>query len=149
VSFIALWHTDPLLRNDHETRKEATSIAMQRTARKNCSTVGNCVFYGTLRGYMTRPTEFSSVSECSSSWVEWSEVSWLVSDQLVRGLLQFSTCQLLLLDACRRGTGIIREPRLRGSSAVESRYQTTTGEDTADWRDLVRAVWIVDCVNQL
>jgi hypothetical protein len=35
---------------------------------------------GPLRGYMTRPTEFSSVSECS--FVQWSEVSWMVSNQL-------------------------------------------------------------------
>jgi hypothetical protein len=27
-----------------------------------------------------------------------------------------------------------------GSYAFGSRYQTTTGEDTADWEDLVRAV---------
>jgi hypothetical protein len=44
---------------------------------------------------MTRPTEFSSVSDCST--VEYSEVSWLVRSQ--SGLLQFSRCELLLLEA--------------------------------------------------
>jgi hypothetical protein len=29
------------------------------------------------------------------------------------------------------GMGTVREPRGRGTSAVESRYQKTTGEDTA------------------
>jgi hypothetical protein len=58
-------------------------------------------------------------------------VSWLVSSQLVKGLLQFSPCELLLLEAGSRGTEIVRESRVRGTSAVRSRYQATTGEDTA------------------
>jgi hypothetical protein len=33
------------------------------------------------------------------------------------------------------------------SYGVGSRYQATTGEDTADWEVLVRAVVIVDYVN--
>jgi hypothetical protein len=37
-------------------------------------------------------------------------VSWLVSE-LVRGLLQFSPSELLLLEAGSCGLGIIREPR--------------------------------------
>jgi hypothetical protein len=32
--------------------------------------------------------------------------------------------------------GIVREPRVRGTSAIESRYQTTTGEDNADLKRL-------------
>jgi hypothetical protein len=39
--------------------------------------------------------------------------------------------------------GIIRVPRVRGTSVVESRCQTTTGEDKADCEDLLRAV--VNC----
>jgi hypothetical protein len=59
----------------------------------------------------------------------------------VRGL-SFSH-ELLLLGAGSWGTGIVWEPRGRGTSPVGSHYQTMTGEDTADWEDLVHAV--VNC----
>jgi hypothetical protein len=77
----------------------------------------------------------SSVSavQCSGmdrvGWWEW-----------VIGVLQFSPCQLLLLEAGSWGTGIVREPRVRGTSSLGSRYQTTTGEGAADWRNFVRDV---------
>jgi hypothetical protein len=67
----------------------------------------------------------------------------MVGDQSVRGLLQFSPCQLLLLEAGSWGTGIVREPRVRATSAFENRYETSTVEGTADWDELVRAV--VNC----
>jgi phage FluMu protein Com len=51
--------------------------------------------------------------------------------ELVRGLLRCSRCELLLLEAGRCGMGTVREPRERATSGVESRYQATTGEDTA------------------
>jgi hypothetical protein len=35
--------------------------------------------------------------------------------------------------------GIVREPRERGTSAVGSHYQATTGENTANCEDLVLA----------
>jgi hypothetical protein len=73
------------------------------------------------------------------SWAQWSEVNWWA----VKGLLQFGRCELLLWEAGSWGTEIAREPRVRGTSAVGSRYQITTGEDTADWKVLVRAV--VNC----
>jgi hypothetical protein len=50
--------------------------------------------------------------------------------ELVRGLLLFSPCELLLLEAGTWRTGIFREPRGRGTSAFEKRYQATTGEDS-------------------
>jgi hypothetical protein len=75
---------------------------------------------------------------------EWSE---LAGEQSVRGLLQDSRCEPLLSEAGTWGTGIVREPRVRGTSAVGSRYQATTCEDTADWEDLVRAV--VNCDSEL
>jgi hypothetical protein len=56
------------------------------------------------------------------------------SEELVGELvreLQFSRCELLLLEAGSRGTGIVQEPRVRGTSAFGSRYQATTGEETA------------------
>jgi hypothetical protein len=66
------------------------------------------------------------VSRCSA--VQDSEELF---DNLVREL-QFSRCELFLLEAGRRSTGIIREPRVRGTSAVGSRYQVTIGEERAD-----------------
>jgi hypothetical protein len=58
--------------------------------------------------------------------------SWLVSE-LVREL-QFSRCEMLLVETGSGVTGIVREPRVRGTSAVGSRYRTTTGEDTTNRR---------------
>jgi hypothetical protein len=78
----------------------------------------------------------------STDRVEYSGVKW-AGWWAVRGLLRYSRCELLLLETSSWGTEIIQEPRVRRTSAVESRYQTTTGEDTADWEDLVRAV--VNC----
>jgi hypothetical protein len=40
--------------------------------------------------------------------------------------------ELLLLEAGTCDTGIVREPRGRGTSAVRSHYQGTTGEDTEE-----------------
>jgi hypothetical protein len=80
-----------------------------------------------------RPTEFGSVSA-----VQWSELV----GEWVRELLRFSPCELLLLEAGSWSTWLVRKSRVRGSSAVGSRYQTTV-ENTADWEDIVRAV--VNC----
>jgi hypothetical protein len=44
------------------------------------------------------------------------------SEQSVRGLLQFGRRELFLLDAGICDTGIVLEPRVRGTSAVGSRY---------------------------
>jgi hypothetical protein len=54
--------------------------------------------------------------------------------------LQFSRYEQLLLQSGSWGTGIVLEPRVKGTSTVGNRYQATTGEGTADWEDLVRAV---------
>jgi hypothetical protein len=40
-----LWHIDPLLDNDRETNNETMTVARQRPARNNESTVGNDVLY--------------------------------------------------------------------------------------------------------
>jgi hypothetical protein len=61
------------------------------------------------------------------STVEWSE---LVSSQLISGLLQFGRCDVLLLEAGKWGTVIVWELKVSGTSAIESRYQATTGEDS-------------------
>jgi hypothetical protein len=46
------------------------------------------------------------------SAVQWSGVSWLVSER-VTGLLQFSPYELLLFEADSLGTAIVQEPRVR------------------------------------
>jgi hypothetical protein len=80
----------------------------------------------------------TSISECSA--VEYNKS---VSEQSVRGLLQFGRCELLLSEAISRHTGIVGEFRERGTSAVESRYQATTGGNITECEDLVCAV--VNC----
>jgi hypothetical protein len=50
----------------------------------------------------------------------------------------------LLIEFGSWGTGIVRKPRVRRRYVAGSRYQATTGEDMADWKDLIRAV--VNCV---
>jgi hypothetical protein len=60
---------------------------------------------------------------------KWIAVNRQWEKKLVRGLLQFNCCELLLWEAGSWGTGTVREPRGRGTSAVESRYQATSGED--------------------
>jgi hypothetical protein len=46
--------------------------------------------------------------------------------------LQFSPCELLLLEAGSLGTGIVREPRVTGTSVVGSRHQATASEDVIE-----------------
>jgi hypothetical protein len=55
--------------------------------------------------------------------IQYSGASWLWVSEWGRGLLRFSPCDPLLLEFDSWGTGIIREPRVRGRSAVGSRYQ--------------------------
>jgi hypothetical protein len=61
---------------------------------------------------------------------------------------------MLLLEAASWGKGVVREPRVSGTSTVGSRYQAMT-EDTADWEDLsmcyskLHSVWISDRANDL
>jgi hypothetical protein len=71
--------------------------------------------------------------------VEWRE---LLGEGVTWGLLRFSPCELLL-EAGSWGKGIVPEPRVRGMSAFESRYQATTYEVSADWENLVPIV--VNC----
>jgi hypothetical protein len=74
------------------------------------------------------------------SGVEW--VGWWVSEP-VSGVLIFSPCEVLLLESGSWETGTVREPRGRGTSAFESRYQATTVK-TWLWT-LVNVCVIVTC----
>jgi hypothetical protein len=56
--------------------------------------------------------------------------------------MQFNRYELLLLEGGSWGTGIVPEPIVKGTSAIGSRYQATTGKNTAHWEDVVRAVVI-------
>jgi hypothetical protein len=51
--------------------------------------------------------------------------------------LQFGPCELLLLETGSGSTGIVREPRVRRTSAVGNRYQTTANGDCNILRTLV------------
>jgi hypothetical protein len=144
-----MWHVDPLLGNDRETIK--TAVTRQRPVNSNRETVFSASFAQIAEhATMDTPTEercflcgpcldviSSTIIESQCSSVEWSEVkSWLVSELENCSCL----CKLLLWVAGSWGTGTVREPRWRGTPGIGSRYQTTTGEDTTDWDDLVRAV---------
>jgi hypothetical protein len=109
----------------------------QQPACNNGSTIGSGVFYWLAPRlyYSTDRVEVVSTVQCSA-------MIWLVSEG-VTGLLRFSPCEQLLLEADSWDTGIVREPRVSGTSAAGSRYQTTTSEYTVDWEDLMRAV--VNC----
>jgi hypothetical protein len=77
----------------------------------------------------------SLASYCSA--VQYSGVKWIGEQSR---LLQFSECELLLLETGSWGTGIIWEPRVRGSVR---HWMSLPGNDTAGWEDIVRAV--VNC----
>jgi hypothetical protein len=70
------------------------------------------------------------------SYMTWT---WARTRATTVGSRRYSRSELLLLETCeeRKQFG---NPEERGTSAVGSRYQTTTGEDTADWED-----WSVWC----
>jgi hypothetical protein len=55
------------------------------------------------------------------SAVQLSEVKSELVGEFVGGLLRFSPCELLLLEAVSCGGGIVREPRAMGMSTVGSR----------------------------
>jgi hypothetical protein len=107
-------------------------VARHRPARNSGSTVESGV------SCVVRPGAISLDWPSSVQLVQCNGTSWLVSES-VRGLLRLNPCELLLLEAGSWGTGILRKPRIRGTSAVGSRYQATADEVT-DWEDLVRAL---------
>jgi hypothetical protein len=82
-----------------------------------------CIFYAVRAKILKNRTRWGSVSQWRVGW-------W------VRRLLRFSRCELLLWET----VGIAREPRGRGTSAVESRYQGTASGDCNRLRALV-CVW--------
>jgi hypothetical protein len=96
--------------------------------RTNGNTVESDVFY-VVRSETTSLDRPSWVHLVQSSAVE--RFGWWVSE-LVRELLRFSLCELLLLEDSNWCKEIMLEPRVRGTTAFGSRYQATIGEDTAD-----------------
>jgi hypothetical protein len=95
-----------------------------------------------------------SVAHSEDIWLDWpssvqlmsaTEMSWVKWSELVGKLVSYSEncschCELLLLRAGRWGTGILRESRVRGTSAVGSRYRATAGEDRRMKRLFARAL---------
>jgi hypothetical protein len=69
---IVLWHTDPLLGNDHETNNDM-STARQRPVHNNGSAVGGSVFYGSPPSIYHSTNRVEVVNECSA--VQWRELA--------------------------------------------------------------------------
>jgi hypothetical protein len=122
-----LCHVYPLLDNDRETNNKTIAVTRQRQINSKQITV--FFFCDPCRDVISRTVS----EELISRSVELVK-SWLVSEW-VRGLLRFSPCELLLLEAGLWETRIDREPRGSGTSAVGSLYRKT-GEDTAGWEEL-------------
>jgi hypothetical protein len=114
LDIIILWHIDPLLGSGPRTTMELLLFPVVRLE------------------------AISRYRSSSISAVERSGASWLVSEW-VRGRLRFSPYEPLLWEAGSWGTGIVRLPRVRGTSSVESHYQAPAAEDTADGIDFVSA----------
>jgi hypothetical protein len=70
---------------------------------------------------------------------QWVQCSWAksVGEQSARWLPQFSRCEALLLEFGSWVTGIVLEPRVRGTSAVRSRCKATASADSNILRTLV------------
>jgi hypothetical protein len=145
---IILWHIDPLLGNDRETNNETKVTARQQFRKyatvlelllRSCLPAKMDVLLEAMFSMWFAPRLYHSTDQVELvSAVQLSTGKWskLVGEQ-------FSRCELLLLDVRSWDTGIFRESRVRGKSAVGSRYQTTIGEDIADWEELIRTV--VNC----
>jgi hypothetical protein len=80
----------------------------------------------------------------------WRLGGWCeMAASLVVRELQFSNCEPLLLEAGNWGTGLVREPRIRGTFAVWCRYQATASGDGNRLRTLVCAwQWSVSCSHE-
>jgi hypothetical protein len=101
--------------------------------RNNGSTVGMVFPLRFVPRCYKQSVELSCV-KCSKLVGEWvSELVW--------GLLGFSLCKLLLLEAGSWGTGTVRESSARGTSAVRCRHQATTDEDTEDCCSELLTAW--------
>jgi hypothetical protein len=139
----SLWHVDPLLGNIRETNKKTTAVIRRRPVNRNRGMVFYvrsspiaahatmnieidewCFMCGPCVDIMSRTISESAVQCSGEKW----RIGWWVSEW-VRGLLRFTPCELLLLEAGSWGTGIVWESRIRGTSAVASRYRATVSED--------------------
>jgi hypothetical protein len=77
-----MWHIDPLIGNDRETKNETKAIARQRPQFNDGSTVGSSVIYSSVPRlyHSTDRVEVVSAVKCSAmELVPWSEASWLVT----------------------------------------------------------------------
>jgi hypothetical protein len=107
-------------------------ITFAVTSRNNRRGVASGVLCGSApRLFDSTYRVMFSYDLCLPRAVEYSRVNWVGEvSQSVRELLQLGRCELLLLEAGSWGTGIVREPRVRGKFAVGSRYQATTGKES-------------------
>jgi hypothetical protein len=132
-------HTRPLVRKDAPQKRD-----------RNCQRVINIWAWAPdvarHRDWLTDRQSLCDV-DSSDSAVQCNAVErvgwWVI--EIVRGLLRFSPFELL--EAGSWGTVMIREPRVSRTSSVGSHYQTTTGENSAAWEEIVSAMVSVECVN--
>jgi hypothetical protein len=134
---LILWYIDMLLGNNSETTQKPLLSSGPRATMEVVLEAAFSMWSAPRLYDSTDRVQFSEFRAAEHSGVKW--IGWWAA----RGLLQFSRCEPLLLEAGSWGMGIVREPRVRGMSVVVSRYQTTTGEDTTSWKVLVRTV--VNC----
>jgi hypothetical protein len=89
-----MWHIDPLLGNDGETKNETRVIARQRPARNNGSAVGSGVIYGSA------PRLYHSIDRVGV--VQWSAANAVQLSELVRDLAECPAVgsQLVQLGSC-------------------------------------------------
>jgi hypothetical protein len=88
---------------------------------------------------------YDSNDQVQFSWVQRSEVGWLVSSRRTAAVRSLWAAAAV----SSWGPGIVQEPGVRGMTTAESCYQAMTGEGIADLKDLVHAVvnwavWISD-----
>jgi hypothetical protein len=109
----------PLLGSGQETTTEEWCFLRGPISNSWTSTKKRCFLCSQCRDVISRTSlQFSYLSGVSDL-VERSELigEWLSEFEDCCG---FSPCEPLLLEAGSWGTGIVREPRVRGTSAVEA-----------------------------
>jgi hypothetical protein len=117
-------------------------VAGQWAAQQRKCCWKQCFLCGPLRGDITWPTEFSSVSECSA--VEYSGVKWV--GWWVRGLLRYSRCELLLWEAGSWGTRQFGNPKEKERLPLEAATKQRLMK-TWLWQYCMRSMSLVTCLS--
>jgi hypothetical protein len=101
INLYLLWYVDPLLGNDRDLSSYTTAVTRQQPVNSN---------RGTVFSVRSLPKCYKQVR---------------LVGQLVRGLLWFCRCELLLLEVCSL-VGDTPGTQRKGKFCFGSRYQATT-----------------------